>query len=388
MPRAHPASSHVATPPLGWRYRLPETCLILIVAGLCLLGLLALYSIGRAHHFQSTQFLGKQVLWMLLAGVAMWVTSRLRLDKLRPLAWLAGLSAAGLLVAVLLPGVGLEVNGARRWIDLGPMNMQVSDFAKIGGLYYFAHFLAVRQRALGSFWMGFIVPCAMIGLVGALLLLQPDFGTAALFAAVGVTMLFFAGCRLYYLLPAVATAVGLFALLVSRDPVRLERITSFLNLEASKADGGYQLWQALLSFASGGPTGVGLGNSRQPLSFLPEAHTDFIFAVIGEEMGLVFTSLTVLAFVVFFLLVAMELRKAPQLFDFLLVSGSLLFITLQALINVGVVTGLLPTKGMSLPFVSYGGSNLVAMGMLVGIILNCIHEWNKGFQAQAREIGQ
>ncbi len=268
------------------------------------------------------------------------------------------------------------------------MNMQVSDFAKIGGLYYFAHFLAVRQRALGSFWMGFIVPCAMIGLVGALLLLQPDFGTAALFAAVGVTMLFFAGCRLYYLLPAVATAVGLFALLVSRDPVRLERITSFLNLEASKADGGYQLWQALLSFASGGPTGVGLGNSRQPLSFLPEAHTDFIFAVIGEEMGLVFTSLTVLAFVVFFLLVAMELRKAPQLFDFLLVSGSLLFITLQALINVGVVTGLLPTKGMSLPFVSYGGSNIVAMGMLVGIILNCIHEWNKGFQAQAREIGQ
>lgn len=337
---------------------------------------------------QATSFLSKQAIWMVVAAAAMWVTTRLRFDKLRPVAWVAGAGTLVLLVLVLVPGIGLKINGARRWIDLGPMNMQVSDFAKIGFLFFFAHFLSAQQRALGSFWRGFVLPCGMIGVIGVLLLLQPDFGTAALFGAVGVTLLFLAGCRLYFLLPAAFSAVALFGLLVLQDPVRLRRVTAFLDLAANRDSGGYQLWQGLLSFASGGTTGVGLGNSRQPLSFLPEAHTDFIFAVIGEELGLVFTSLTVLAFVVFFILVVWELRKAPQMFDFLMVTGALLFITLQALINVGVVTGLLPTKGMSLPFVSYGGSNLVAMAVLVGIILNFVREWKQGLTAAAREINR
>ena len=382
-----PSPSSSSLPASGlWRYRLSESVLLLLAAALSLLGLLVLYSIGRAHHLQSTAFLGKQGLWLLVAVGAMWVTSRLRFDKLRSIAWMAGLGAVVLLCLVLVPGIGLKINGARRWIDLGPMNMQVSDFAKIGFVFFFAHYLASQQRALGSFWKGFVFPCAMIAVMGILLLLQPDFGTAALFGAVGVTLLFLGGCRLYYLFPAAVSAVVGFAFLVWQDPIRLARITAFMNLEESRRDGGYQLWQALLSFASGGTTGVGLGNSRQPLSFLPEAHTDFIFAVIGEELGLVFTSLTVLAFILFFLLVVWELRKAPQMFDFLLVSGSLLFITLQALINVGVVTGLLPTKGMSLPFISYGGSNLVAMGVFVGIILNCVHDWNQGLRSEAGEI--
>lgn len=370
----------------GWRERLSEFVLLLLVGALCLLGLLALYSIGRAHHRSPTEYLFKQGAWMLVAAGAMWVTTRLRLDKLRAIAWVAGLGALGLLLLVLVPGVGLKINGARRWIDLGPMNMQVSDFAKIGFLFFLCHYLAAQQRSLGSFWRGFVAPCAVIGVAAGLLLLQPDFGTAALFGAVGVTVLFLAGCRLYYLLPAAFAALSAFAFLIWQDPVRLRRITAFLDLDASKDAGGYQLWQGLLSFASGGPLGVGLGNSRQPLSFLPEAHTDFIFAVIGEELGLVFTGLTVVAFVCFFVLVVWQLRKAPQMFDFLLVSGSLLFITVQALINFGVVTGLLPTKGMSLPFISYGGSNLVAMGVFVGIILNYVREWNAGLRTAAGEI--
>lgn len=388
MGRARTLAPAVMTPSGGWRYRLSELVLLLLAAALSLLGLVALYSIGRAHHLHSTAFLGKQGLWLLVATFVLWVTTRLRFERLRPVAWVAGLGALGLLCLVLVPGIGMKINGARRWIDLGPMNMQVSDFAKIGFLFFFAHYLASHQRVLGSFLKGFVWPCSMIGAVCILLLLQPDFGTAALFGAVGVTLLFLGGCRLYYLVPAACSALVLFGLLILQDPIRLRRITSYLNLEESRHAGGYQLWQGLLSFASGGTTGVGLGNSRQPLSFLPEAHTDFIFAVIGEELGLVFTSLTVLAFVLFFIIVVWELRKAPQMFDFLLVTGALLFITIQALINVGVVTGLLPTKGMSLPFVSYGGSNLVAMGIFVGIIVNCVHEWNLGLRAEAREIHQ
>jgi cell division protein FtsW len=387
MGRARSRASAPPAPVLrAWRDHLSERLLLLLVGALCLLGLLALYSIGRAHHAHSTEYLAKQAAWMGLAALAMWVTTRLRFDKLRGIAWVAGLGAIALLVLVLIPGVGLKINGARRWLDLGPMNMQVSDFAKLGGLFYFAHYLSSRQRELGSFWRGFVFPCAMIGVVGVLLLLQPDFGTAALFAAVGVTLLFLAGCRLFYLVPAALGAVALFGLLVLQDPIRLRRITSFLDLAANREGGGYQLWQGLLSFASGGSFGVGLGNSRQPLSFLPEAHTDFIFAVIGEELGLAFTGLTVVVFAVFFLLVIWELRRAPQMFDFLLVSGALLFISMQALINLGVVTGLLPTKGMSLPFISYGGSNLVVMGVFVGIILNLVREWNAGVRTPPGEI--
>ena len=387
MARTETLNRSIAPASSGWRSHASESVLLLLVAGLCVLGLLALYSIGRAHHLHATTFLGKQVIWMSVAGAAFWITTRLHLEKLRKIAWLGGLVALALLVLVLIPGVGLRINGARRWIDLGPMNMQVSDFARLGGLFFFAHYLASRQRVMGTFWQGFALPIGFLGVFCVLLLLQPDFGTTALYGVVGVTLLFLAGTRLLYLLPACFGALAIFALLIARDPIRLARITSFLNLEQNRDAGGYQLWQALLSFASGGPTGVGLGNSRQPLSFLPEAHTDFIFAVIGEELGLVFTALTVLAFVVFFLVVLVELRKAPQLFDFLLVTGALLFITVQALINVGVVTGLFPTKGMSLPFISYGGSNLVVMGVLVGLIVNSLREWNQGLYAPAREIG-
>jgi|TARA_B110000037_G_scaffold220312_1_gene287762 cell division protein FtsW len=345
-----------------------------------------LFSIGRAHHIEGTEFLRKQVLWTAIASVALWITTCLRLEKLRSASWIIGLASVGILALVLVPGVGLKINGARRWIDLGPMNMQVSDFAKLGFLFFFAHYLASQQRVLGSFFKGFLFPIGMIGLVCGLLFLQPDFGTAALFGVVGGILLFLAGCRLKFLIPSLFAAIALFSLLVLRDPIRLARITSFLDLEGTRQTGGYQLWQALLGFATGGPMGVGLGNSRQPLSFLPEAHTDFIFAVVGEELGLIFTALTVLAFMAFFVIVLLQLRKAPQMFDFLLASGALLFIVLQALINVGVVTGLLPTKGMSLPFVSYGGSNLVAMGVLVGLILNLISEWNKDLAMEAGEI--
>lgn len=384
MARAHAVQT--PRPERLLRQRLPEAILLLLVAGLCLLGALALYSIGRAHEPSSTALLSKQVMWMAIAAAAMWITMRLRLERLRDFIWIIAGASLLLLVLVLVPGIGSKINGARRWIDLGPMNMQVSDFAKIGFVFTMAHYLSAQQRRLKDFSVGYLMPVGLIGLVFGLLILQPDYGTAALFAAVGAVLLFLAGARLLYLIPTGVAGLVLFATLIVFDPIRLQRVTSFLHLEANRDAGGYQLWQGMLGFGAGGVQGVGLGNGRQPLSFLPEAHTDFIFAVIGEELGLICTSAVVLAFILFFVLVAVQLRKAPNLFEFLLVTGSLLFIVLQALINCGVVTGLLPTKGMSLPFVSYGGSNLVAMFIFVGIILNCVREWNCGVTTQAREI--
>ena len=199
-------------------------------------------------------------------------------------------------------------------------------------------------------------------------------------------MLFLAGVRLKFLIPTALAALALFAVAIYNDPVRLQRITSFLDVEGNRDDTAYQLWQGILAFGAGGLHGVGLGEGRQQLSFLPEAHTDFIFAIVGEEGGLFFTSGVVLLFMTIFFIGVLQLKRAPDLYQYLLVMGALLFITLQALINIGVVTGCLPTKGMSLPFISYGGSNLVLMFVLIGIILNGFRSWEMPALRRQREL--
>lgn len=221
------------------------------------------------------------------------------------------------------------------------------------------------------------MPIGLVGLCTGLVILQPDFGTAALTMAVGLLLIFLAGARWSYILPAVGLVVGAFTLLIMNNPNRLNRFTAFLDVEGNKMGGTYQLYQSLAAFAVGGVDGAGIGQGRQQLNFLPEAHTDFIFAVLGEELGLNFTLAVVVAFSAIFLLGLLHLRKAPNLFQFLLVIGAILLVTLQAIVNLGVVTGLLPTKGMSLPFISAGLSNLLLMGMLIGIILNTARTWSK-----------
>ncbi|MFP6854810.1 MAG: FtsW/RodA/SpoVE family cell cycle protein, partial [Opitutales bacterium] len=275
--------------------------------------------------------------------------------------------------------------GAQRWLGIGPVRLQVSEFAKIGLVVAMAHYLGLNQREKTTFLKGFIIPCCLIGGICCLVLLQPDFGTTFLLGTVGALLLFQAGANLRYLIPSVILATGLFSTLVYLDPVRLRRITSFLDVEGNLNDGAYQLWQGILAFGAGGLTGVGLGRGRQQLFFLPEAHTDFIFAVIGEELGLV-SSCVVLLFLAMFVVVSWHARNAPRLFDFLLLQGSLFAVTLQALINVGVVTGCLPTKGMSLPFISYGGSNLVVTFIFVGFIINVMRSWNRPVLTAVREL--
>ena len=175
--------------------------------------------------------------------------------------------------------------------------------------------------------------------------------------------------------------------LIFQDQVRLRRLTSFLDVEANKNDGAYQLYQGQMAFGNGGVMGVGAGNGRFQNNYLPEAHTDFIYSIIGEEFGFMVTCLVLVLFMIIFCTVIFSLRRAPNLFQGLLVLGSLLMISVQALINMGVVTGLLPTKGMSLPFISYGGSNLVVMCVFTGILINCLRSWEKlPIKAERRKL--
>jgi cell division protein FtsW len=198
--------------------------------------------------------------------------------------------------------------------------------------------------------------------------------------------MFQSGTSLKWLLPIAFMAIFAFSVLVYFDPVRIRRVTSFLDVEANANDSAYQLWQGMLAFGVGGLDGVGLGMGRQQMHFLPEAHTDFIFPVIGEELGLICTMSIVLCFLVLFVVVCWRLRMAPKLYEYLLAMGSLLFICLQAIINMGVVTGSMPTKGMSLPFISYGGSNLMVTFVFLGIIINVFRKWDNPRAYRPREI--
>ena len=355
----------------------PATIILVCVLGLSILGLTVLFSASVSLKVDPYFYLTKQLIWFVLAAVACFAVSRLDLEDARRHVWVFAAVCLVGLALVLLPGIGIEVKGSRRWLGFGPARLQISEFAKLAMIFGLAHYLALNQSRIHEFVRGFMAPLVWISLFAGLILLEPDFGTAALTFAIGVTLLFLAGGRLRYLLSAFLGAAGVLTLAVLHNPNRLARFTAFLDVEGNKSSGTYQLWQAILAFAAGGVDGVGLGQGRQQNSFLPEVHTDFIFAVIGEELGLVFTIGVVVLFAVIFAVGLLHLRKAPNLFQFLLVAGSLLLISLQALVNLGVVTGCLPTKGMSLPFISAGGSNLLLMGILVGIFLNTQRAWTR-----------
>ena len=366
-------------PPVGF-------FLCLVVFALTILGLVILFSASQSMHEDPTTLLRKQLIWLVVASGAGAFAFLVNLEALRDYAFfLAGLAIL-MLVLVLVPGIGVEVNGARRWMKFGSMSLQVSEIGKLGLLFALAHYLAAHRRDLDRIIRGYLVPCGILAIFCGLIIIEPDFGTAFLCGAVGGVLMFLAGARLKFLIPTAVLAVSAFAFAVYHDPIRLRRITSFLDVEGNRGDSAYQLWQGILAFGAGGLHGVGLGAGRQQMSFLPEAHTDFIFAIVAEELGFIFTAGVVLLYMTLFFIGVLQLRRAPNLYQYLLVMGALLFITFQALINIGVVTGSLPTKGMSLPFISYGGSNLVFMFTLIGIILNGFRRWEMPALRRQREI--
>jgi cell division protein FtsW len=355
----------------------PAAIIVVCATALTILGLTILFSASAADRHGPYYYLSKQIIGVVLAAVLCLVMSRLNLDYVRRYAWWIGGALLAGLALVLVPHIGITVNGSRRWLGYGAARVQVSEFAKLGLVFCLAHYLALNQTRLGELKRGFLFPLVIIGGFAALVLKEPDFGTAALMVAVGLILLFLAGAKWRYILPTLAAAVTIFGIAVMLNPNRLRRFLAFLDVEGNKQSGTYQLYQALAAFAAGGVNGAGLGQGRQQLNFLPEAHTDFIFAVVGEELGLWFTLGVVAIFIVMFTAGLVHLRRAPNLFQFLLVTGCLLLMCLQAIINLGVVTGVFPTKGMSLPFISAGLSNLLLMGLLVGVILNTQRTWGR-----------
>ena len=355
----------------------PVAIIVVCAIGLTILGLTILFSASASYKQGPYFYLNKQLIGVAAAAVLCFVVSRLNLDYLRTHVWWIAGGTLLLLALVLVPHIGIEVKGSKRWLGLGGARLQISEFAKLAMVFCLAHYLAINQTRLGEFKPGYIIPLGIIGAFAVLIIREPDFGTTALIVAVGLILLFLAGAKWRYILPTIGLVALAFAVLVIHNPNRLRRMTAFMDVEGNKNAGTYQLYQSLAAFAAGGVDGAGLGQGRQQLNFLPEAHTDMIFAVVGEELGLWFTLGVVAVFTIMFIAGLIHLRRAPNLFQFLLVTGCLLMICLQGIINLGVVTGVFPTKGMSLPFISAGGSNLLLMGLLVGVIINTARTWQR-----------
>ncbi|MFI5358010.1 MAG: FtsW/RodA/SpoVE family cell cycle protein [Opitutales bacterium] len=353
----------------------PAAIIVVCAVGLTILGLTILFSASAAFKPGPYYYLSKQLMGVGLAALVCYVTSFVNLDYARRYVLVVAGVTLGLLVLVLVPHIGISVKGSKRWLGIGSLRLQVSEFAKLAMVFCLAHYLAINQTRIGDFKRGYLIPIGIVLGFAGLIVLEPDFGTAALVVAVGMLLLFLAGAKWRYIVPTVAIVAVAFSALVIHNPNRLRRFTAFLDVEGNKQAGTYQLWQALAAFAAGGTDGVGLGQGRQQLNYLPEAHTDFIFSVVAEEMGLWFTLGVVAVFTIIFVAGLIHLRRAPNLFQFLLVAGCLLLICLQAIINLGVVTGIFPTKGMSLPFISAGLSNLLLMGLLIGVIVNTQRAW-------------
>jgi cell division protein FtsW len=355
----------------------PVTVIVVCAVGLTILGLTILYSASGELKEGPYYYMSKQVIGVCGAVVLCLLASRVDLDYLRRYAWgLAG-GLVLLLLLVLNRHIGISAGGGRRWLGHGSVRLQVSEFAKIGMVFCLAHYLALQQTRLGNFKLGFLYPLALILAFVGPIMKEPDYGAAALTLGVGMVVLVLAGAKWRYLLPTVALAGLVFAVAVMRDPVHRRRFTAFLDVEGNKQSGTYQLYQSETAFAAGGIDGVGFGQGRQQDYFLPEAQNDFIFAVLGEEGGLKYTLAVVGVFGAMFVAGIVHLRRAPNLFQFLVAAGCVFLISFQALINLASVTGLIPPKGMSLPFISAGISNLLLMGILMGILLNTQRTWGR-----------
>jgi len=344
------------------------TLLAFSVGALVALGIVMLYSASMSE--QGMRMLVKQSQWLGLGAVACTIAATVDYRHLRRFAWPILIFAAILLALVLVPQIGYKIGGARRWFKLGPISFQPSELGKLALLIWTAFYCEWQTRNMKNFKQGVLYPWAVLGVVLALILVEPDRGTFILMSAVCAGVLFVGGVRAHYLaIPVIVGAVGI-AYLLYVDPVRMARIMSWLNPEDFKTTTGYQNWQAMIALGSGGIAGVGLGDGRQKLGFVPEHLTDFIFSVIGEELGLIATLSVLLAFLLITLCGMTIAWKARDRFGYYLATGITLLIAAQAVINIGVVTSALPNKGMSLPFISYGGSNLLMMLTMVGVLIS------------------
>lgn len=282
-----------------------------------------------------------------------------------------------MLMLVLIPGIGRVVNGSRRWLAMGPIGVQVSELTKLVMIFYLAGYLVRQQKAVSNSILGFVKPMCILALVSVLLLLEPDFGATVVISGTVMAMLFLAGVRLRYYIGLMVVVMSALAVLAISSPYRVARLTAFLDPWADQYNSGYQLTQSLIAFGRGGWFGLGLGESIQKLLYLPEAHTDFLFAVLAEELGL-FGILLVMALysilVIRGLTIAYTAHTQDRLFASYTAYGLTFWLALQAAINMGVNAGLLPTKGLTLPLLSYGGASMVINCVVIALLVRIDHE--------------
>ncbi len=346
--------------------KLAVTVLTFCVAALLALGMVMLYSSSMTQ--AGAHFLIMQCLWCVI-GLGLCLAAALADYRwLKKINWPLLAFSVILLAAVLI--VGKRINGAKRWFFFHGVQFQPSELAKLALIITLAWYGEYYQRQMPTWKRGVLVPGLIIGVVLGLIFIEPDRGTTILLAAVSAALLLVAGVRWKCFVPPILLGLLGLGLSLMHDSMRMRRIFSWLYLEEHKSGTGYQAYQAMLALGSGGWTGLGLGNSRQKLGYVPEHHTDFILSIIGEELGLITTLLVVLAFVVIIVCGIYIARHARDTFGTLLASGITFLIGLQAFINIGVVTSALPNKGLPLPFISYGGSNLLAMLSCVGLLFS------------------
>ncbi|GJM06495.1 MAG: putative lipid II flippase FtsW [marine bacterium B5-7] len=350
--------------------------LVISVLAIMAMGVLMVTSasmvISAKQYGNSFHYAVHQLLYLFMGISVALVVLRVKMETWERISpWLVLVSFI-LLLAVLVPGIGRSVNGSRRWINLLVINVQVSEVVKLCMILFMSGYLIRRQKDVSTTIGGFLRPMGLIGVMGLLLLLEPDFGATVVIMATALSLLFLAGMRFRHFAGLLLIVAIAMAVLAISSPYRLQRLTTFLNPWARQFDSGYQLTQSLIAFGRGGWTGVGLGESIQKLFYLPEAHTDFLFAVLAEELGFVgeMVVLGLFSFLVYRILrIGRRAHRINQVFAAFCCYGFALWIAFQVMINIGVCSGVLPTKGLTLPFMSYGGSSLMVMCVVIAIVL-------------------
>jgi cell division protein FtsW len=354
--------------------RTPDIILLLVTLFLVLVGTAMIYSsssILALEKFKDGQyFIKKQLVFVVLGLISMVILTKIDYINWKKAAYPGIILSLIMLALLFIPQIGLKRGGATRWLNMGLFSFQVSEMVKIAMVVFLAHLLARKAHLLKKFSRGVFVPSAITAVVISMILLEPDFGTAAIIALILLCMLCLAGSRLTHLMFLAAAFIPVGVWLILHKGYRMARLTTFLDPWKDPGNTGFQIIQSMISFGSGGATGVGIGDGMQKLFYLPEPHTDFILSIIAEESGFLGVSIVIFLFAIFVYRGFMISMKAPDLFGTLLAAGLTMVIALEAVINIGGVMGIIPLKGLALPFLSYGGSSFVMSMIAVGILLN------------------
>jgi cell division protein FtsW len=368
----------------------PDSAILSLVVILVVLGLITVYSasfaLGDLEYGNAYYFVARQALWAVIGVGLLIVLMRMDYRRLRPLSPLIMLAALLGLAAVLVPGIGVDRYGATRWIALGPLPpVQPSEFAKLALIIYVSAWLSGKQRNVRSFAAGFVPFVLMVGLVAGLVMAEPDMGTTIIIVLTTITLFFMAGGALTHLIALLSIGGVAASFLVLSGGYRMDRLFAFISPEADPSGRGFHILQLLIALGSGGVTGLGIGASRQKFFYVPSAHTDGVFAIIGEEMGFIGAVFVILLFAFLVYRGIRVMVNAPDNFGALLAIGVTSWIGYQAIINIGGITRSIPMTGVPLPFLSFGGSALAATLAGIGILLS-VSRYGRGQSSQKERL--